>query len=56
MTTMTKTKSVPQTNVATMALVFLMGATMLFVAGFAHSATLHDVAHDVRHASGFPCH
>jgi cobalt transporter subunit CbtB len=56
MTTTTKTKVLPQTNVATMALVFLMGATMLFVAGFAHSATLHDVAHDVRHASGFPCH
>ena len=37
-------------------LVALLGCTMLFVAGFAHSATLHDAAHDVRHSTGFPCH
>lgn len=36
--------------------VALLGCSMLFVAGFAHSATLHDAAHDVRHSTGFPCH
>ena len=36
--------------------VALLGATVVFLAGFANSATLHDAAHDVRHASGFPCH
>jgi cobalt transporter subunit CbtB len=36
--------------------VALLGGTVVFLAGFAHSATLHDAAHDVRHASGFPCH
>lgn len=36
--------------------VALLGFSMLFVAGFAHSATLHDAAHDVRHSTGFPCH
>ncbi len=36
--------------------VALIGATLLFVAGHAQSATLHDAAHDVRHATGFPCH
>jgi len=56
MTTTTKTAARVDTNIATIALVFLMGATMVFVAGFAQSATLHDAAHDVRHASGFPCH
>mgnify|MGYP000149031058 CR=1 FL=1 len=30
--------------------------TILFVAGHAQSATLHDAAHDVRHSTGFPCH
>jgi cobalt transporter subunit CbtB len=36
--------------------VALIGATVLFVAGHAQSATLHDAAHDMRHATGFPCH
>ncbi len=33
-----------------------LGFAMLYVAGFAQSAVLHDAAHDVRHAAGFPCH
>ncbi len=33
-----------------------MGFGLLFVAGHAQSAALHDAAHDVRHATGFPCH
>lgn len=36
--------------------VTLIGATVVFVAGFAHSQTLHDAAHDMRHTTGFPCH
>lgn len=36
------------------ALVF--GVFLVFGAGFAHSQTLHDAAHDVRHAFAFPCH
>lgn len=38
------------------AFVALVGLTLMFVAGHAQSATLHDAAHDVRHATGFPCH
>lgn len=34
----------------------MLGLTILFVAGHAQSATLHEAAHDVRHATGFPCH
>ncbi|WP_333815197.1 CbtB domain-containing protein [Tabrizicola sp.] len=34
----------------------LLGVALIFAAGHAHSATIHDAAHDVRHASGFPCH
>ncbi|MGB3148253.1 MAG: CbtB domain-containing protein [Paracoccaceae bacterium] len=37
-------------------LVALIGATVVFAAGHAQSATLHDAAHDMRHATGFPCH
>ncbi len=38
------------------AFVALLGLTVLFVAGHAQSAVLHDAAHDVRHATGFACH
>ncbi len=33
-----------------------LGMTILFVVGFSHSDLLHAAAHDVRHATGFPCH
>jgi cobalt transporter subunit CbtB len=54
MTTTTKTKAGSAT--LTILFVALLGATIIFVAGHAQSATLHDAAHDVRHATGFPCH
>ncbi len=38
------------------ALMALIGAATVFVAGHAQSAALHDAAHDTRHATGFPCH
>ena len=41
---------------ASIALMALLGATLTVVAGLAQSATLHDAAHDMRHATGFPCH
>lgn len=34
----------------------LLGAFLVFGVGFAHSTTLHNAAHDTRHAVGFPCH
>jgi cobalt transporter subunit CbtB len=34
----------------------LLGAIMVFVVGFSSIAAIHDAAHDVRHASNFPCH
>lgn len=36
--------------------VALVGLTLVFASGFAHSQTLHDAAHDMRHSTGFPCH
>lgn len=32
------------------------GIFLVFGAGFADSATLHEAAHDARHAFAFPCH
>jgi cobalt transporter subunit CbtB len=36
----------------------LLGIVILFAVGFAQgpNAAAHEVAHDTRHAMGFPCH
>lgn len=43
-------------TLASVLFMVVLGATVLFLAGHAQSAMLHDAAHDVRHATGFPCH
>ncbi|MES2432726.1 MAG: CbtB domain-containing protein [Pseudomonadota bacterium] len=59
MTTKTTTKTLASSKAtALMSVLFvaMLGASTVFLTGFAHSQTLHDAAHDVRHSSGFPCH
>ena len=56
MTTKTQTGADVDTGLATILFVALIGATLLFTAGFANSAVMHDAAHDTRHSIGFPCH
>lgn len=34
----------------------LLGLATITVTGHVQSEALHDAAHDVRHATGFPCH
>ena len=34
----------------------LLGAFILLGVGFASPATLHNAAHEARHAFAFPCH
>ena len=55
--TTTTTRASDKTS-ALLAVLFVatLGAALLFVAGHLQAATLHDAAHDVRHATGFPCH
>ncbi len=43
-------------SLATLLFVAFVGATLLFAAGFANPAVMHDAAHDTRHSIGFPCH
>ena len=38
------------------ALALLLGAFLIYGAGFAHPEALHNAAHDSRHAFAFPCH
>ena len=56
MTTLNQTAAKSSAGLLSIAFVALVGATVLFLAGHAQSATLHDAAHDMRHATGFPCH
>lgn len=44
------------TRIATGLAALVLGAFFVFGIGFAHSAAVHDTAHDVRHSYGFPCH
>jgi cobalt transporter subunit CbtB len=50
------TASRADTGLASILFAALLGATLLFAAGFANSAVMHDAAHDTRHSIGFPCH
>jgi cobalt transporter subunit CbtB len=34
----------------------VFGAFVVYGVGFAGPATIHNAAHDVRHAFAFPCH
>jgi cobalt transporter subunit CbtB len=54
----TTTTSTSQTSAGILPIVFVaaLGLGIVLVTGLAHSQTLHDAAHDVRHATGFPCH
>lgn len=56
MNAQTKTRAAVSSNALSIVFVALMGAALLFTAGFANSATLHNSTHDSRHAIGFPCH
>jgi cobalt transporter subunit CbtB len=56
MTTQTKTLARSDSGLATILFVAFLGAGLLFVAGFANAAIMHDAAHDTRHSVGFPCH
>jgi cobalt transporter subunit CbtB len=38
------------------AIAFVFGVGLVFTTGFAHSSTIHNAAHDTRHALSFPCH
>jgi len=52
----TNTGTRADAGLATILFVAFIGATLLFTAGFANSAAMHNAAHDTRHSIGFPCH
>lgn len=38
------------------AFAFLLGAVIVYGAGFLQTSEVHNAAHDMRHSQGFPCH
>jgi len=34
----------------------ILGACLVYFAGFSHIDAVHNAAHDPRHRSAFPCH
>jgi cobalt transporter subunit CbtB len=34
----------------------ILGAFLVYFAGFSHIDAVHNAAHDTRHSSAFPCH
>ena len=59
-TTSTPSVALPAVRVSSivMSLVasMLLGAVIVFGAGFSGISEAHNAAHDMRHASAFPCH
>lgn len=52
----TRSTAKADTSLSAILLTAFIGVSLLFLAGFANSATIHDFEHDTRHATGFPCH
>jgi cobalt transporter subunit CbtB len=55
LTTSTASISLTQRLIAA-SLACLLGAGLVFLAGFSHIDAIHNGAHDTRHSEGFPCH
>jgi len=55
-TAQTAVQTRTQSNTASILFAAILGLGIVIVAGHIQAATLHDAAHDTRHATGFPCH
>ena len=51
-----QTSSLTQSRRLVAAATLAFGLGLVFLAGFANSAAVHNAAHDTRHAMAFPCH
>ncbi len=56
MNTTTQTSAVAGSSTLAVIFAAILGAAIITIAGHVQANTLHDAAHDVRHATGFPCH
>lgn len=56
MTTTTRQIARAEAGLGAILVTLFLGAALLFTAGFANSAAIHNAAHDSRHSVSFPCH
>ena len=56
MTTSTITRFASSTSILSVLAAAVLGLALITVAGHVQASALHDAAHDMRHATGFPCH
>ena len=56
MNTATTTPTTTATVLLPIALAALIGLGIVVVTGHVQAGSLHAAAHDMRHATGFPCH
>jgi len=52
----TQTHVLDSSRIAPAIAALMVGAFLVLGAGFSHSSTVHNAAHDARHAFAFPCH
>ncbi|WP_441351124.1 CbtB domain-containing protein [Sulfitobacter sp. SK012] len=55
-TTQTDIKQLSVMRFAPVLFLAVLGVAVITLTGHVQAAALHDAAHDVRHATGFPCH
>ena len=51
-----QTQAKTSTNMLVIAFAAFVGLGIVAITGHVQASALHDAAHDVRHATGFPCH
>ncbi|WP_298936745.1 CbtB domain-containing protein [uncultured Ruegeria sp.] len=56
MTTQTLKASASRAGLIPAVFAVVLGLGIVTLAGHVQASALHDAAHDVRHATGFPCH
>ena len=56
MTTKTLTASTAGSGTLPAVFTLVLGLALITITGHVQASALHDAAHDVRHATGFPCH
>jgi len=52
----TPAQSKVSSNILAIIATAFIGLGIVTVAGNVQASAIHDAAHDVRHATGFPCH
>jgi len=56
MTTQTAKLTFSVSRIIPLAFAAVLGIAIITITGHVQAGALHDAAHDVRHATGFPCH